>query len=176
MSEDFSFDEVPDDAPAPPVSGSLLAPVEAEAVALSEGTPTDIILQVHDRCKFYLAEIKRIQKLCEAAMIERIKASGPITVKPGVRWIVANPKTTKCTDLPGAVEALLDASGGDFAKFVDVLASNAIKYGAASKVLTPEAFDKFFKVTYPDKLEEKGGEKAAGRLTKIDDMFLPKKS
>lgn len=173
MSDDFpDFD---DKAPPPPTGGSLLATVEAEVVALSEETPTDTLLQIHDRCRFYTSEIKRIQNLCEAVMMEKIHRDGPLTVKPGVRWIISNPKKTTCENVPGAIEALLSACGGDFAKFCGFLSSQPIKHGAASKTLSPETFALYFKTEYPDKLEEKGAE-AQGRLTRVDEMFLPRKS
>jgi len=167
MSEDFQDVE---DQPSPPpaAGGGLLAPVEFAVVALSEDTPAEAVLEVYDRCRFYLAEIKRIQKLCEAFMIEKIKHDGPLEVREGVKYVVTTDKTTKCVDLPGTVEALMGAVDGDFSRFCGVLSANAIKTEAARKVLSIDQYEQFFKVTFKDKLE--GGEKA-DKLIKVDDFW-----
>ncbi len=164
-------DMIPDfDEVVTPPATNLLAPVEAEVIMLSESASTDLILQTYEACKFYTAEIKRLKALCEAVMIEKIKASGALEVRPGIRYIVTVDKTTKCDNVPMAVEAILNAVGGDFTKFCGVLSSNALKHGAAKKILAPEDYEKLFKVTVKDSLEEKGEPKK--KLAKIDERFL----
>jgi len=169
MTED---DSQPGQATTDP--SGLLAPVRVEVTRISEASTDEDWLLALNNITAYIAELMRLKAVLMAVGLEIVTLRGPIKVRPGVVYRKTNPKTTKCTDLPGAVEALLDASGGDFGKFVNVLSSGAIKPGAASKVLSPEAYKRFFLTTYPDTLEESGG-KTAGRLARVDDFFLPAK-
>lgn len=159
------YDEIPDDAPAEP--SALLAPVKSEVIALNEDTPPDVLLSALERVKSYLAELKAFKALIESTMIESIKIHGPIVVSDTVKYVVGSDKSTKCDNVPAAVEALMGAVDGDFSRFCGVLSSNALKHGAAKRILAPEQYAEFFKVTTKETLDAKPVQK----LLKLDEAF-----
>jgi hypothetical protein len=164
---------------APPFSSSvimseaqdvnLLAPFEKPILALSGESNRDDILMWHERLKFYQQEATRMRDIVENALIAYIKTHGPIEFGNGVRYYLTHPKTVKCNDIPATVEAVFEATGGDFKRFCDVLASGAIKHGAAKKILPPKDYSALFTTTVKDKLET--GEPAEKTLAKADDKF-----
>jgi hypothetical protein len=146
------------------ITESAITPLERQVISLDVTSNKDFVLAVYDRVKFYSEEIKRVKQLCEDAMIAWIKQNGDLDAGNGVRYFCGKEKTTKCNNLPGAIEAILQASDGDFTKFCDALSSNAIKYGAAKKLLSADKYGQLFTVTERDDLNEK--------LIKLDEKFL----
>ena len=61
------------------------------------------------------------------------------------RYYVGVKRTTKCRDVPLAVDAVLNACGGDFDQFMRCLASQPLKHGACAAVLGSE-WARHFKV------------------------------
>ncbi len=74
------------------------------------------------------------------------------------------------TSALATVEALLTATNGDFQAFCEVLSSNALKHGAARKVLPEEVYSQFFVTEVAEDLKEGGTKK---KLQKFDERFLP---
>ncbi len=142
--------------------------LEREAASISGELTNDQVLAIYDQLKFYNRETKRLMDLAETAMLEWIKGNGDLVVSPTVRYYAGTSKTTKCVDLPAAVAALMEATGGNFEKFCEVLSSGAIKHGAAKKVLDPNVYDLCFKVEIRDTLEEGKPDK---KLMKADEAF-----
>ncbi len=163
------LDEMREDQPKAPAT-NLLAPVESDVVMLDETADADTLLQTYETVKFYLQELKRLKLMIEAAMMGKIKASGPLVISPTVRYVIAIDKVTKCKDVAGAVNAVLDATGGDLGALNMVLSANAIKHGAAKKVLPPEVWGKYFEVVVKESLEEDGKKKE--KLLKVDEKFM----
>ncbi len=143
--------------------------LEREAASISGELTNDQVLAIYDQLRFYQREIKRLIDLAETAMLEWIKGHGDLIVSPTVRYYAGTSKTTKCTDLPAAVAALMEATGGNFEKFCQVLSANALKHGAAKKILDPNVYDLCFKVEVKDTLEEG---KPVKKLMKADDAFV----
>ncbi len=154
------------------LSADLLAPLARQVTGISDTMSKDEVLEVYDHVRFYLAGLKDIQRQCETAMIKHIKAHGDIEAGNGVRYFVGVTKTTKCTDVPAAVEAVMHATGGDFVRFCDVLASQALKHGACKKVLPPEQYGKLFVVETKEVLDEKGVAVKAEKLVRLDERSL----
>jgi hypothetical protein len=148
--------------------GNALLPLEQQILTISPSLPGPDVLTIYERTRFYKQALADLQDRCEALMIEWIKANGDLQISDTARYYVGTPKTTKCTDLPGAIETILTTVGGDFTKFCEILSSNAIKYGAAKKVLTQEDFERLFKVEERETLEEGKVKK----LIKADERFV----
>ncbi len=147
---------------------NALAIIEQECTGIHDDMTNDEVLMRYDRLKFFLKSIKELIEQEETAMISWIQAHGDLIVSDKIRYYAGTSRTTKCTDLSAAVAALMEATGGNFEKFCEVLSSGAIKYGAAKKILDPNVYDLCFKVEVKDTLEEG---KPVKKLMKADDAF-----
>lgn len=160
-------------ASLPDVVSRSLAPIEAKVDVIDETTGFDDIANTLG----LIADIKRLleekRDQVEAAAVAYIKAHGEQTIGD-VRYFVGFPKTVKPRDLRAAVEALMTATGGDFARFTDCLSAGALKHGECRKVFeaagTPQRYAEVFETKSEPKLEE--GKPAAKRLQKVDQKFL----
>src|SRR4051812_45324984 len=85
-----------------------------------------------------------------------------------VRYYVGPKTKEKCRNVPAAVTALYEATGGDYEAFCDCLSANAIKYGAAKKVLGEKYHDFFETITELDILTGK----PAKALKTVNENFL----
>jgi hypothetical protein len=143
----------------------------AAAVAEMDLTATaeDMIL-VLGRVQEAQRELKLMREHVEARLVEKLRTLPGRAVQFGtVKYYVGAEKKVKCRDVRLAILALMDAAGGDFAAFSDTLSANAIKQGAAKKVLGP-AFDQHFETTTEEVLEE-GKAKPAETLHVFDERF-----
>jgi hypothetical protein len=143
--------------------------VEALALAIVPETPADNVLEIYDRIKFYKSELARIHGVCEQQMIEWIKANGDLELNDTSRFYVGDEKRVKCVNVPAAVEALITACNGDFTAFCEILSSNALKHGAAKKVLPAEVFEQFFATEVVEDLKTGAAKK---KLLKADERFI----
>lgn len=115
-----------------------------------------------------LGEIHRdLKDRLEAASIQWIEVNGDLT-DGEVRYYVAPNKSTKCVDLRGTFQALLDKSGGDLDSVVLCLSSGAFKPSATKEVLGDLA-DSLF-VTEVTK-DLKTGKPTGPRVQKHDPRF-----
>jgi hypothetical protein len=103
---------------------------------------------------FIKERIRDAETALDERMMECVRAHGPIEVA-GMLYIISTPKTTKCVDVPAAVEALLGAVGGDFHRFCQLLSAQPIKYGAAKQQLAEDVFNLLFVTEARDKLDAK---------------------
>ena len=142
--------------------------IEQECTAIAPKLTNDEVAAVLDRVNFYAAEMKRVKALTESLVMEWIRENGDLVISPTVRYYIGTDKSTKCLDQPAAVDALLDAAGGDMGAFCECLAANAIKHGAAKKRLSPAVYDSLFRVEIKESLEEG---KPKQKLIKADDAF-----
>lgn len=152
-----------------PIPGVALQPLELAVAAVTPEMLNDDVLALYDRVAFVARESKRLKDLMEKAMVDWMTTNHlNLEVSPTVHYYVGTSKSTKCTDVPATVEALLAVVDGDFKRFCDTLAANAIKHGAAKKLLAMEVYRELFKVTEKSTLEG-GPEK---ELMKADATFM----
>ncbi len=114
----------------------------------------------------YIAQAQDLKRQLKDAMKPWIEANGPVVIGD-VRWVLVNKKTEKVRDLKSAVMALEKAVGGEFDLFIDCLSVNAIKTGAAKKVLGND-FEKFFEVT----IEKDVNHKPIKEVVALNERFL----
>lgn len=145
-----------------------LVPLESEVLLVTPAMPNDDLLAIYDRLLFVVRESKRLKELMEARMIEWMQTNGDLVVSDTVKYYLGTDKTTKCNDVPAAVEALLSACDGDFKRFCDCLASNAVKHGASKKLLPPDIYSKLFVTMTKSKVE---GGPATKELKRSDESF-----
>ena len=133
--------------------------------------------QVADIIALVSAAKSRIREIDDAladALIQYIRDTGRDLVIGTVRYYIGSRRVVRCPDVPQAVESLMLAAGGDMAAFCGVLSSNAIKPGAARRMLEEvhqeELFDRLFTTEFQDELRDG----RPSRLQKIDTKFLPK--
>jgi uncharacterized protein YpmB len=150
------------------MSDNAIAVIEKECLAIADNLTNDQVMAIYDRICFYSREIKRIKDLAETAVMEWIKANGDLNAGNGIRYYVGTDKTTKCKDVAATVEAILVAVEGDAKRFTDILSANAIKHGAAKKVLPPEVYEQLFEVVVRETLEEG---KPKTKLVRFDEKF-----
>ncbi len=129
----------------------------------------DQVVHILDHAQFVKREVTALVAQLEISILEWIQAHGDLIVSDSIRYYAGTSKTTKCVDLPAAVAALMEATGGNFEKFCEVLSANALKHGAAKKVMDPNVYDLCFKVEIKDTLEEG---KPVKKLMKADDAFV----
>lgn len=103
------------------------------------------------------ARIKELQADAKAAMLERIRDSGPFQIGEFL-YQLTKPRKVKCRDATAPMKVLLEVTGGDLDKINECLASDAWKHGAIKSVLEEckapgETWDTLFEVSYGDKLE-----------------------
>lgn len=144
-----------------------LEPLETAIARIEPTTPIDDVAYALNRLDSYMQFGRELKQRLEEAVIDWIQANGDLVIGD-VRYYVGVRKTTKCIDVAAAVDALLAASGGDMQAFVACLASDALKHGAAKKVLG-EQWDRYFKVEAKPKLENEQPKK---ELMKVDERFV----
>jgi hypothetical protein len=79
------------------------------------------------------------------AAIEYVNNNGPVETETA-RYYVGTKRTTKCRDTTRAVEAVLQATGGDLDRLVGCLSSQPLKHGECEGVLGDE-WDRHFAIT-----------------------------
>jgi hypothetical protein len=150
------------------VNHELLKLADTSTSALDADTPRETLLMAME----FVAALKEATRLLservESKAIEWIGQNGEIEVGE-VRYYVAPNRTTKCKDLGRTLEAMLKATGGDFAETVRCLSTGAFKPGACRELLPEDEFvDLFETVETPDLKEGKPKK----RLQKVNERFL----
>lgn len=152
--------------------GLTLQSLECRVKLVEIETSVDDLLTLDSNLSFMAGQIKSLRDELNKRMIEWINKHGPITI--GTRTIyVGEDKTTKCKDVKAAMQALLEASDGDWDRVVQCLSANAIKHGAAKAVLEGD-WDTHFEVVKKAKLEE-GEEKPVKKIVDMDTQWIKKK-
>lgn len=141
--------------------------LETAIITTSPDDDTHKLLELYFRLKAYIERGRDMKLMLEEKLVENLSANGPVMVGD-VQYRAGVKKTTKCQNLPGAVQALLESVGGDFDAFCQCLSSNAIKYGAAREPLG-DRWDEFFKVE--EQLELVEG-KAKKSLIEVNTKFM----
>lgn len=125
----------------------------AERDAMDPLTADDLCL-LWTRIDGAMKRLKEAKGELEKFLIDYLPTHCRELVIGDTRYFVTTKKKTKCLSIPEAVTALYEATGGDFDAFCDCLSSNAIKYGAAKKVLG-DRFQEHFDVIEELDLEGK---------------------
>jgi hypothetical protein len=142
--------------------------VERQILTIGENATVEQVQEAITRVDWFMGMAREMKAKLEQALIEYIEANGDITIGT-VRYYVGHPKETKCVNVAGAVEALLQATGGDFEKVCECLSGSAVKPGATRKVLPEDVFAGLFETTEKVTLEEGKPKKA---VQKIDTKYL----
>lgn len=106
----------------------------------------------------------------EEAAIAYIQRRGGSVETLTARFYVGTEKVTKCRDVPRAVDAVLQACGGDLDRLKQCLASGALKQGECKAVLGNE-WGRHFDVT--ERLDMKTGKPARGVKKTLPNMATP---
>ncbi len=136
-----------------------LTRLDAAVLTLAPNAPIDRVAAVRNAVKFAAGECRRIGKLLDDRLIERITETGhDLVLSPTCRLYVGNPPKHDVPDLAAAVDVLLDVGGGDTAVLVRCLSSSAFKVGALRAELDAagrvEQFGRLVKTTREPTLEE----------------------
>lgn len=141
---------------------------DASVTAIGPDAPVESVVETICLIDGMMSRIKDLKAQLESRAVEWIKANGEFAIGD-VRYYVGTPKVTKCRDVRGAVESVLELTGGDLGRLVDCLASGALKHGTVRKLMdelgATARFDELFDVTYDEALKE-------GKLQKADVKFL----
>ncbi len=127
------------------------------------------VLNILTRVEFAMEQAKALKATLEARLLPWLQANGPLTLGT-IRYYAGTTKVTKCRDVAKALEALMDAAHGDWALICSCLSSNALKHGAAHKVLTPEEWDQHWQIEEVPDLKEG---KPITKVQRVDTKFLP---
>lgn len=154
------------------VATKTLSPVERAVLTITTDASTNDVLDVYTRFGAFKSELKRLDELMEAAIIEWIKANGDLVMTypdgNAKRFYVGATKTTKCINPSGTLDALLESAGGDLQRVIDCLSSGCFRYAAVKKVIGEEKWGGLFKVESSDSLEEG----SAKKLKVFDSRFV----
>ena len=100
-------------------------------------------------------ELKVLKEKVDEKLLEKLKSVPGRSVKFGtINYYVGSEKKVKCRNVRECIVALMEKTGGDFDLFTDTLSVNAIKQGAAKKVLGDE-FAQHFETVTEEVLEKK---------------------
>jgi hypothetical protein len=131
-------------------------------------TPADHVALTIGRIDDAIRRAKELKAELEATLLEWIPANGGELIIGDVRYYVGPDKKVKCRSISATVTALMEISGGDYDAFCECLSANAIKPGAARKLLA-DKFDEFFETT--ETLDLKTG-KPLKKVQAINTRFL----
>lgn len=106
---------------------------------------TEDFLTAYDLEAGLKAIVREYSARLEEAAIDYINRHGPVESLTA-RFYVGTAKTTKCRDTALAVDAVLQACGGDFGTLLQCLSSQPLKHGACRGVLGDE-WDRHFETT-----------------------------
>ena len=148
---------------------NLIDRVKSSIVALDNDTATkdDALTAMNFAAR--LREVaKELSAQVEQGVIKLIKVKGPI-IDGSIKYYVGVAKTTKCVSVRDTLEAVLEASSGDYDAVVSCLSANAWKHGQCGKLLSPDQYAKLFVVSEDDELRE--GKAKPEKLIKFDERF-----
>lgn len=121
-------------------------------------------------------QFNRAKKGVQAALIGHITKSGRPLMLGDQAIKVGVSSTETCNDVAKAVDEALSLCGGDIDVFIELLAKNALKPGAAGTLFGPEYRKKHFTKKWKPALSATGARKEAQKyLQKVPKAFLPRK-
>jgi hypothetical protein len=153
--------------PAPGIPETTDA-LELAIAKVQPDTSIDDVAQTLDRLAAYMERGRQLKEQLDERMLEYLEANGGEVSIGTVKYWIGFPKTTKCLDVRAAVEALLEATGGDMDAFCACLSSNALKYGACKEPLG-DKWGLHFVVELKPKIEN---DKPKKDLQRMDTKFV----
>lgn len=132
-----------------------------------KGTLVDPIAIVWVRLNAAMSQGRSLKERVEEYMTKWIEANGPFAIGD-TEFFLAPDKSIKCRDIRKTVTALYESVAGDFDAFCECLSVNAIKPGAAKKVLGDSRFLELFEVKVATDLEKR----PVKSLQMIDKRFV----
>jgi hypothetical protein len=145
--------------------------LEADVLAVAEFPPVSTVAQTMQKLDYVIERARAAKAKLQPLLIDYINATGPIEIGDLV-YIVGTKKTTKCIDVAATIQAVLEATGGDFTQLCAVLSSQPVKYGAAREVLGEARWAELFDVKVEATLEGK----PVKAVLKIDRRFTRKEA
>ncbi len=155
------------DTPAQP--DSPLALVRRQILAVSPDADAETLAELLNRVEALSAFAREMKRHVEGVLLERVLATGPILIGHR-RFYEGRERKTTCPDVPAAVAALWDASGGDVATFAACLGAGALLPGRCRAALGDEAFDKHFTTAEVPELRE--GVERRKKLMSVDTRYV----
>lgn len=123
--------------------------VESIKRAIDAIDPTDAavpILPIHLFIQAIMADFREVKKIGEAKFMETIEAQGDIQTGTE-RWYCGGDKKHKAISNGKVIEAILDATGGDFERVGECLASDPWKRSQIEVYVGPEKLAELFETT-----------------------------
>lgn len=150
-----------------PVDRSTLAEVRRQiAELLHEDAEPSAAAEAYMRVLSVERQAKEIRALFEEQMLPWLALHENELTVGDTKLYAGVGKSEKVRDLKAACVSALDALGGDWDAFVELLSSNALKPGAAEAVLGEEWRREHFEVKRKEKVE----------VRTINTRYLPKES
>lgn len=114
------------------------------------------------------ARLKELKEQHTEKLVEWIQANGPFEIG-SVKYYVGDRSDTKCLDVHRFVERGLEVTSGDLSAVTCCLSSNAVKHGAAKKLLPAADYDELFETTRKPRLLHGV---AQSQLQRVDTKFI----
>jgi hypothetical protein len=150
-----------------PTTDASLDRLEADVLAVAPELTVEQVADTLGRLDYMAERIKKLKADLEPRLFAYVDANGPFEIGP-MRYCIKTEKKTKCVNVPGALNALLDACAGDFDELCKSLSASPIKYGDARTRLGDEKWSQFFEVIEQRTLDDK----PVKSVTKVDTRFL----
>ena len=138
--------------------------------SISIDSPAERVADVWNRWQSIKRQIAAADEGVKDSIIEWCRKNGDLEVGEGNRLYVGPKKETRCLNPAAALEALIDATGGDITAVAEALAAQPFKNAAAAKLIGPAASDLWVTEEVPD---VKTG-KAKRELKQVNERFLRK--
>ena len=128
--------------------------MEREVALLKELPPLepDDVLLLRGKAEEAARRLKQLRDGIDDVLLAWLKANGGKYESGEWRYVAAPDKSYKAKNIRDAVDATLQACGGDVDAFVSCLSANALKPGAVRKVLG-DKFDDYFETVVGDKVK-----------------------
>lgn len=101
------------------------------------------VLDVMNQVEIFQRKARELRQQCEEQVKDYILEHGEIEVGDKRWYVGVDRKHKPALPMPELVALLMEETGGDFDRFCELLASDALKPGACKKVLG-ERFDEAF--------------------------------
>lgn len=140
--------------------------------SISIDSPAEQVADVWNRWQSIKRQIAAADEGVKASIIEWCQKNGDLEVGEGNRLYVGPKKETRCLNSAAALEALIDATGGDIEAVAAVLSAQPFKNAAARGLIGPAADALWVTEEEPD---VKTG-KAKRELKQVNDNFPRRKA
>lgn len=151
---------------------SDLLAVRELAASISVDAPPEQVADVWNRWQAFKRLVAATDEGIKASVLEWCETRGDLNVGDGQRLYAGTKKETKCISPRAALEALLEATGGDLDAVSAVLCSQPFK-DAAAKLAVGERAGEFWRT---DEVPDLKTGKAARELKQVNENFPRRKA